>query len=345
MYEKLYEIAERDKLDFVKADYHAFISQDNGEKYFLKRENFVDKTIYDKVICPRQVIEVATGDWYNCQGIYRTDFIRENKICFSETKGAAFQDIGFLYFAIVTAKRAEYIKDSFYRYRIDRMESSSNSGRGIKYSYDEFYRLTQMVENSDKFDADDYRVLYIRMIKSFLTSYGDMSPEFVKIKDDEREKYYLWFKNKMNEAIGNGVVTEEDVPQSMWRGLIALLESEKKAKEKQVERESNFVNWLKENADMKISVFGGGNYGYMAHAMMKKNGFINDYFIDNNKDLWGKTLDGVIVTGPEKILENKDAVAVVIANALYADAIKKQILSYKVPKERIFVFGGFNEDD
>ncbi len=172
-----------------------------------------------------------------------------------------------------------------------------------------------------------------------------MSPEFVKIKDDEREKYYLWFKNKMNEARGNGVVTEEDVPQSMWRGLIALLESEKKAKEKQVERESNFVNWLKENADMKISVFGGGNYGYMAHAMMKKNGFINDYFIDNNKDLWGKTLDGVIVTGPEKILENKDAVAVVIANALYADDIKKQILSYKVPKERIFVFGGFNEDD
>lgn len=39
------------------------------------------------------------------------------------------------------AQRAVYTKESFYRYRMDREESSSNNLNGLKYAYQEFKRL------------------------------------------------------------------------------------------------------------------------------------------------------------------------------------------------------------
>ena len=334
MYESLVAVAEKDSLDFVKADYMAFITQDNGERFYLKRENFDDKSIYNKVIYPKEYPEVATADWYNCQGIYRLEYIRDNKIEFSETPGAAFQDIGFLYYAIINAKRAEYTRDLFYRYRIDRVESSSNSGRGIKYSYDEFKRLVDKTEELNNTDKDELRILYSRMAKSFLSSYAGASREYLLSDDSERKEIYIWFKEKMSQAIKDGLVCEKDMNPSIWNGLMLLLESEEKYSNGQIE----LVEEVQRTRAKHICIFGSGNHGYRAHCVLRKNGLNNDMFCDNTRDLWGKELDGVPVKSPEELLPIMNDVVVVVANVLYSREIADQVLSIGVPSERVIVF-------
>ncbi len=341
MYEKLYSVAEENKLDFVKADYKAFFSQKNGEKFFLNRKNFSNLELYEKVICPKRYPEVATGDWYNCQGIYNSSFINNNNIAFSETLGAAFQDIGFLYYAIVKATRVMYLKDSFYRYRIDREESSSNSGKCIKYSYDEFYRLFNTIEDNTKIDADDLKFLYIRMAKSFVSSYGDLRNKKIELDIEKRNVYYNWFKEKMLKAVSDGIIAKNDMQKSIWDSLVALLESEDSLRDLQRKEDavSELSRKIEGRKETKVLVFGCGNYGFDAYKNIQSQQIEIAAFVDNNCELWGNELDGIKIVSPSNIPTFGENIFIVVANELHHQEIKKQLLELGVKEGSIIIYG------
>lgn len=339
MYEKLFEAAEEDALDFVKANYKAFITQHNGEKFFLNRKNFAQKDLYNTVLCPRKYVEVATGDWYNCQGIYNSDFIRGNNITFSETKGAAFQDIGFLYYAIIKAEKVKYLEDSFYRYRIDRMDSSSNSGIGIKYSYDEFKRLVEKIKSDKSIDYACKKVLYIRMSKSFISSYGDIRRTPIALNTKEKERYYKWFKTTMLKAIEDEILNESDMPTLMWEEMVALLECEDKLREFQMENDLENSIRSKYADNKKVFIFGCGNYGYRAYKDLIDFNIKITAFLDNNKELWGKTFEDIIIQSPGYLREYKGDVLVIIANELHSKEMKNQLIELGVMEKNILKYG------
>ena len=341
MYDVLFYEAEKEKLDFVKADYKAFFTQDNGEKFFLNRKNFSQSELYGKVLCPKRYPEVAIGDWYNCQGIYNSDFIKENNICFSETPGAAFQDIGFLYFAIIKANRVMYLTDSFYRYRIDREDSSSNSGRGIKYSYDEFSRLFGFVEDIPNIDEDDLRVLYIRMAKSFVSSYGDLRAKKIDLNSEERECYYNWFKEKMQGAIEAEKIVKDDMQKNIWDSLVALIDSEDSLRKLQLKEDatSELMLRIQDDRDARVVIFGCGNYGFDAYKNLRKNNINIVCFTDNNCELWGKKLEGIDICSPNNLNLLDDKLYFVVANELHHQEIKEQLLQMKVNKDKIVIYG------
>lgn len=340
MYERLYKVAQENNLDFVKADYKAFFSQSDGKRFYLNRKNFSNNNLYGKVLCPKHYPEVATGDWYNCQGIYSNSFIKNNKILFSETPGAAFQDIGFLYFAIVKAKRVMYLTDSFYRYRIDREESSSNSGRGIKYSYDEFSRLFKIVEKMD-IDEDELKFLYIRMAKSYVSSYGDLRFKEIELDSKQKNVYYVWFRDKMRMAIDNGIIAANDIQETVWESLIALLVSEDTLRKLQVEKDviSDLAKKVKKDKLSKVVIFGCGNYGFDAYKNIKSKKISIEAFIDNNSELWGETLEGIKIIPPEKIKMIEDNLYVVIANELHHQEIKAQLINMGIKEKSIVIYG------
>ena len=150
MIEELFQYANKYDCDFVKGDYKAFWTQKNGSTFFLDRKTVTDDKLYNVVVRPLDDYSLATSDWYLWTGIYKKEFIVNNKIMFSETPGAAFQDIGFLHKTYVKARRAFYINKSFYYYCIDRVDSSSNIGKGIDFSYHEYQRLFEMDWSQDE---------------------------------------------------------------------------------------------------------------------------------------------------------------------------------------------------
>lgn len=335
MYEALYQAAKEHNCDYVKSDYFFYWTQTNGERFFIKKKMFQENSLYDHVVEPIQYPQIFSEDWYLWNGIYKRTFILQNRIRFHETPGAAFQDIGFLHRTGICAKRAFYLKEPFYRYCIDREGSSSNSGKALEYAHQEFRKLVE--EEDDITDRDALRALYIRMARSFLYSYPELDWED---KDEPWEEYkmsYSWFQGQLGWAIKNHLIDRELILDETWDKLCALLVSEQHYYDRIRSRNQDLVRQLGDKTRCSIVVFGCGHYGFMACQWLKKRCYSVTAFMDNNRSLWGKTMDGILIRSPEDITLLGNDVKYCIANALYSEDIRRQILEKGTSAERIII--------
>ena len=112
MYEELYEIAERENVDFIKGDFYRFYG--SGEKLQCEYNKIAkeDKN-YNVVIKPSEVQECFKFIMNTWSGIYSTEFIRKNVIRHNETPGASFQDNGFWFLAKIAAERTWYTDKAY----------------------------------------------------------------------------------------------------------------------------------------------------------------------------------------------------------------------------------------
>lgn len=92
-----------------------------------------------------------------------------------------------------------------------------------------------------------------------------------------------------------------------------------------------------------IIIWGGASTGQLVLGFCKKFGFSNNvkYYADNNKEKWGKILDGLLVLSPEevekKVNKNFDTY-IIIASQQLVD-IKQQLLSLGVEDSAIDMKG------
>ncbi len=332
MYGKLYDLAEENDADYVKADYAAFFTQDNGEYYHFPRRTFSDLSMYDSVICPCDYPFIGRDDLYLWQGIYSVEFLKSNNIRFSETKGAAFQDIGFLFLTGAYAKRAVYIRDIFYHYRIDREGASSNLGKGLKFAYAEYSAITEKLGNPETVDTNILRMLYARMIKSFVAGYSRMDES--KSPAEERSEIYEWFKKEINYAFEKGLADESLVIKGHRDRLGLLLKSEEAYFEKYSVKA--FDEFIKDK--QKFAIFGCGDFGFKAYRTLTTGGKEIVSFFDNNQALWAKSMNDILIRKPEEAMELPGDTYIVIANEAYFDAIRNQLIEMGVPEGRMCVF-------
>ena len=162
MYERLYSEAVLYDCDYVKSDYTLYNTQSDGKRIFLRRNVLQADNLYGKIIEPVKYSTVAVDDNYLWNGIYKKEFLIKSDIRLSETPGAAYQDIGFVYQTTVHAKKALYVKDSYYRYCTDRDGASANSGKGLLYAYQEYTRLYRGIQAEAASDGR-LRAFYCRM--------------------------------------------------------------------------------------------------------------------------------------------------------------------------------------
>lgn len=336
MYKELYQAAQDHNCDYVKSDYYFYWTQTNGERFFIKKKMFQEDSLYDNVVDPIQYPQIFSGDWYLWNGIYKRTFILQNRICFHETLGAVFQDIGFLHRTGICAKRALYLKEPFYRYCIDREGSSSNSGKALEYACQEFRKLVEE-ERDNITDRDTLRALYIRMARSFLYSYPELDWED---KDETREGHllsYIWFRKQLGWAIRNHLISRELIHDGIWDRLCALLVSEQYYYDHIKSRNHDLVRQLGEKQQHPIVVFGCGHYGFLAYKWLKKRHYSVIAFMDNNQELWGKIINGIMIRSPEDIASLGNNVKFCIANALYSRDIRKQILKKGIAAEQVII--------
>lgn len=331
MYGMLYGLAKETDADIVKADYKAFFSQDDGEHFYFDRHSFTEKEYYGRALEPRTAASVlADGDWYLWQGIYKRDFLVRHRIVCSETAGAAFQDIGFLFWTEAYAKRAYFCRDRCYRYRIDRQEASSNTGNGLLFAADEYRRIIGRLRALGTDDMRVWSLLYHRMAKSFVTGYGAVTK---RAADERREKVYEWFCGILQGAARQGYISEQSVTEGRWKRLTALLESE----DAFFSRYGRCRDAALFEKGERFVIFGCGDYGYRIYRALCQAKKEIVMFLDNNPTLQGKRLNGIPIAAPDDILYLPEDADIIIANEAHYGSMKEQLIRCGVPEERMHI--------
>ncbi len=124
MYEDLYKTASENDLDFVKADFYRFVSNEDGSLEKTLFELSKDKEDYNKVFNPSQTPSALKFVMNTWSGIYKRSFLNEYHIRHNTTPGASYQDNGFWIQTFVFAKRAMIVNKPYYMNRRDNQSSS-----------------------------------------------------------------------------------------------------------------------------------------------------------------------------------------------------------------------------
>ncbi len=184
-YEILMQHMKRTDADIVKGDFDMFITASDGNEIYDRNEQFELKPeLYDKVLCCKNRSDIIEDDLYLWKGLYKTSFLRENNIKFSETPGAAFQDQGFIIRSLILADSVYYSKDSVYYYRKDNENSSVYNPKCMTFLADEYESIVSFVRSLGKEECGLYlphiyrRLLLLVRTRYLLRSVFKQSVEF-----------------------------------------------------------------------------------------------------------------------------------------------------------------------
>lgn len=340
MYEQLYTIGLSANADFVKADYDTFVTYSEDKRFFRHVTLFKDKNEkYGKVLNPSKDLYLYTNDQNIWKGIYRRQFLINHRILLNESNGAAFQDIGFMQQVLSTAKRAVYIDKSFYRYRMDREESSINSPYGLKYSYWEFSRLLVTPEIREKLIYMDG--IFAHMAQSFCCELTkslrildyDTNSEYIS-------PYYIWFKEQISNAIKNHLL-DIDLYQ-LYPQLHAILknvyEFSSKLKSEDLVFQEKKEKLLNAVHGKRIIIFGIGSHGLSAVRYLHEHNINVVAACDNNNTLWYTQKYGLPVYSPLECIQKFPNGIYIIAIKKSNMAIFKQLINMGINQTNIFIY-------
>lgn len=341
MYEYLHRLADTHGLDFIKADYDWFYTFRNGDRHYetipLWQGTF---NKYNIVLDPSNDAYLYSRDYSIWAGIFNKDFLVRNNIWLNETKGAAYQDIGFAQQVLACAKRAYYSDQSFYRYRRDREMSSVNSGYGLKYARQEFTRLLSDIDIHNKLIC--MQGFYWHMASSFVGEYQkalawvDYDTDSEHVRSD-----YEWFRAALMKAVGQSEFDLSRLPDDFKEELLHILDDcrsyagdIRKRAEKAKEVKDGLMRTI---GSSDVAVFGAGKWGNAAVRKLIQNGIKPIAIYDNNKEIWGERICGVIIGGPEKPADN---VLVFIANKFNRREIMQQMMDLGTLQNQIVFWEG-----
>jgi glycosyltransferase involved in cell wall biosynthesis len=176
MFERLYDTACKFDAEIVKSDHYIFSTREgkqNKKIQYICPEHFYGK-ILNVDVC-EDIYDFAMMNW---TGIYKTKFIRENKIRHNETPGASFQDNGFWFQALSLAKKIVFLNEAFYYYRQDNPNSSINSKAKVYCICDEYDYIQQFVLNNEDIRNKHFTKFFIKKVFNYLHSYKRIADEY-----------------------------------------------------------------------------------------------------------------------------------------------------------------------
>ena len=192
MFKHLYELAEKNDLDFIKADFYRFNHDEEGKELLYLNKLTDNISYYNRVVNPRiekEVFKFVMNTW---SGIYKREFLIKNNIRHNETPGASYQDTDFWFQTFSFAERAYFVDKPYYMNRRDNPNSSVYSNKKIYAFCDEydyiysklfkdkknkdlipefqFYRYRSYMSSLNKCEGDDKRRFIEKFKKDLLAS-------------------------------------------------------------------------------------------------------------------------------------------------------------------------------
>ena len=178
MFEQLYKLAEKNNVDFIKADFYSFTVSPNKSLNKVYTEVCAKSGFYDKVFKPGDNPEAIT--FYPCtwSGIYNIDFMRRWKIRHNETSGASYQDNGFWIQTFCCAERAYLLNKPFYMYREDNPDSSKKNKGNVYCIIEEYAFALNFLKKNNLFNKTYIPVYLYKKYISYIFTYNRIAEKF-----------------------------------------------------------------------------------------------------------------------------------------------------------------------
>ena len=193
MYEKLYGIAKRENLNFIKSDFNRFIYENDKIKltYFRVLE---DRQYYNQVITPRYEPYCFRGEVNTWCGIYSRQFLNKFCIRHNETPGASYQDNGFFFQTYMFAERAYFLDKPFYMNRRDNPNSSVYSNGKMYCMKNEYDRIDSIIEKNPEYGKPLICWSWLKRFQNYIFTLSRLDnvgkKEFLKVFHNEFVKAY-----------------------------------------------------------------------------------------------------------------------------------------------------------
>lgn len=341
MYEKLYDVAQRNKLDYAMADYIFFYDDVNGKRKLFKVRTLesVPELYYEIFSMENYASIYSIDDTTLWRGIYSREFILSNNIRLNETPGAAYQDICFMHRVRMKVERSMYIKEFGYCYRTDREASSTNSVNGLKYAK---YEYQYLLEHDDIPEIYKSKIYYT-MSQSLVSESRNILTKIGYVWSEENLECYRWFKNILSRAIKDGQLVESMGGKNWWEPLVVLLASNEDFA-RRLKTVSDNLNEIKKLASNEgfIIICGAGIRGQNLAGILKREGTysgkIDILYADNDSRIWDSYIDEIKVLSVDQCAKQYPDAAYVIANKTYHMQVREQLAAHGISKQRIFEY-------
>lgn len=334
MFETLYRKAAETDADYVKASAEVFVDASDGMRVSRQVSLvFDDEQMFDAVICPKEIPELFVRDVYLWTGIYKNDFIKTIRL--NESRGAAFQDSGFMFQAYSRAERAVYLTTPFYYYRQDNKNASSYDERGFSYFVGEYD--------------------YIRGFMSDLSE-GWMVAYYKRMLDHCRRRFnvmavsgHFWeeafpsmseMQERLQNATDEGILSDLVLDADRWKDLELFLESPVAIYEAcrgyYGEKEKELAQLTEWMGEREAVVFGTTELGKFVHALIESRypSKIVAY-CDNKEEIQGTSVQGKAVLSPEEAARQYPEAVYILTSVRGENDMKKQMQRYGISVERM----------
>lgn len=331
MFEELYELAEKNKLDFIKGDYEDVYSNADGTYTMNPVRMFSGQLTdyYNNILSPINMPvlhELGLNIW---RGIYKRDFLIKNNIFLNETKGAAFQDTAFYHQVILKSHRAMFVEKPYYKYRKDRIESSFRNPNTLVYTYNEYKYLTDNYEHDSNINQYHWHYIYVKMFREYVQHVKNyiIAHNYENEKLEDISDKISWFDNKIEKLLSDKIINNFDFSEDTWNDYMLLRDSVYKFSELlrirvKLKEELNESFW--QGLEGKnLFIFGTGAYGKKVSDLLCKHGYDVFAYCDNNKDI-NEFMGKKVFRPRQATVKYKDAVYI-IANKLYGNDMKLQL--------------------
>ncbi|MGN0466565.1 MAG: glycosyltransferase [Lachnospiraceae bacterium] len=217
MYEDLYEIAKKNDLDFVKADFYRFKRDSKTGNMELKYFHLSQKSEnYNIVFNPSERPETLRYVMNTWSGIYKREFLNKNNIRHHETPGASFQDNGFYFQTFVYGKRAMIVDKPYYMNRRDNPNSSVNNKDKVYCINIEYDYIREILRQ----DIDIWnRFKYMYWVKK----YTNYRAAIDRIGDQYKREYIIQMSKEFRRARDLKELKKEVFKEQEWNNIQFIL--------------------------------------------------------------------------------------------------------------------------
>lgn len=352
MFEALYHIAENENLDYVKADFNEFTQDTNAEKIICRHQVLRQhlQRLYNQVFIAADYPELIWDDYCMWTGIYKKSFLVEHNVKFQESKGAAYQDHGFLWQVECQAGRVMYIDKTFYNYRKNNEFCSMNNPKALQMDLIELKFIRNFLDKYKKrneihmwfFYRKVYNALEARVIQ-YLNTNSEITPEFIECIQQYAEI--------LEDGYSTGEISEHiysiGTLEAIWalrRSVDEYLKLIKSRVQTAVILKTDLLNQIKGRE--KIIIFGCGENGNQLYWLLVNNKADNQVvcFCDNNSSRWGSKLLSNNIYSPEEATALYEDAYFIIANGEYYLDMRRQLLSLGISKSQILLYNKKLED-
>ncbi len=332
--EVLLEKIKKADIDFVKCNFIGF-AEYPSYVYQIEYLRSLEEELYQEVIDlfkkEKERYFVGRNIW---TGLYRKAFLVENKIQLHESEGASFQDTGFGILSAIYAKKICFVKECLYYYRLDNVGSSVKANNKYLCICNEMKWVKEQMQKRKLWDKEQQRLYYLYLLDSYSWNMYRLPLEyqekFRSIILDEVKREYSENQEFMTQA------TKEQ------RSHVAYLigeEQEVKRYYTCIETLKGYVRVAERELDSNIAVilFGISKIGkgiLTLQAIKGKKTIIA--VCDNDREKWGKEVEGYQILSPEVIVKaHKDKRYIIAVNKKHVEEIKLQLKEYGILEKQI----------